>query len=121
MSIYEQVGQARLEKIMIAFYDRLFDDVMIGFLFQPFPKEHLIRQQINFTGRLLGASDLKYEGKGLREAHQKFSIRDGQFARRQKILRDVLLENEIPEEIVEAWLQKENSLRSVVMNINDKC
>lgn len=121
MPLYELIGKERLEKIMVKFYDRLFDDVMIGFIFQPFSKEHLIKMQIAFTGRLLGASDLKYEGRGIREAHKKLSIRDGQFARRQRILFEILLEEKLDSAIIEEWLQRENSLRSLVLNVNDKC
>lgn len=121
MSIYSEIGREKLTEILTLFYNRLFEDPFVGFLFQAFDKEDLLRKQILFTGRLLGATELKYEGKGLREAHFPHPIRSAHFGRRQVILRSVLEELKIPENLISEWLAIELSLKPFVVKGQGDC
>jgi hemoglobin len=116
MSVYNRIGYEKLVQIMTDFYDRLFNDVFVGFIFTPFDKAHLIHQQVLFTGSLLGAKDLKFEGKSLREAHANLPIRPAHFARRQVILREVLQDHSIDLEVIEEWLRCELQLKSQILS-----
>jgi hemoglobin len=116
MSVYNQIGYEKLVQIMTDFYDRLFNDVFVGFIFAPFDKAHLIHQQVLFTGSLLGAKDLKFEGKSLREAHANLPIRPAHFARRQVILKEVLNDHSIDLEVIEEWLRCELQLKSQILS-----
>lgn len=116
MSVYNQIGYEKLVQIMTDFYDRLFNDVFVGFIFTPFDKAHLIHQQVLFTGNLLGAKDLKFEGKSLREAHSNLPIRPAHFARRQVILKEVLHDHSIALEVIEEWLKCELQLKSQILS-----
>lgn len=121
MSIYSEIGHEKLTEILTLFYDRLFEDPFVGFLFQAFDREDLLRKQILFTGRLLGATELKYEGKGLREAHFPHPIRSAHFGRRQVILRSVLEELSVPENLISDWLSLELSLKPFVVKGQGDC
>jgi hemoglobin len=116
MSIYNQVGYETLELIMTDFYDRLFEDVFVGFIFSRFDKAHLIRQQVLFTGNLLGAKDLKFDGKSLRDAHFNLPIRPAHFARRQVILKEVLQAHSISPDIIAEWIRCEQQLKSQILS-----
>jgi len=121
MSIYSELGHQRLEEILTLFYDRLFADPFVGFLFEKFDKSELLGKQIQFTGKLLGSTDLKYTGKGLREAHFPHPIRSAHFGRRQVILRGVLEESKVPENLIEEWLSLENSLKGLIVKGRGDC
>ena len=121
MSIYNEIGHEKLKEILTLFYNRLFEDTFVGFLFASFDKEDLLAKQILFTGKLLGATELKYEGKGLREAHFPHPIRSAHFGRRQVILRSVLEELNVPEPIISEWLALELSLKAFVVKGRGDC
>ncbi len=110
-------GPARMEALMRDFYDRLFDDVLVGFLFQPHDKEHLIRSQIAYVTAHLGDRSGRYDGPTIREAHNDVPVLPGHFDRRHYILREVLEEHGVPEHVRKAWLDLDQSLRKFVVNL----
>lgn len=121
MSVYSEIGHQRLKEILTLFYDRLFEDPFVGFLFEKFDKEDLLAKQIQFTGKLLGATELKYTGKGLKEAHFPHPIRSAHFGRRQIILRAVLEESKVPESLIVEWLGLESSLKGLIVKGPGEC
>lgn len=108
------------DAIITTFYDRVFDDVFIGYFFSGLDKQTLIKHQIAFVTHMLGynegqSSDLyqgkyagkPYEGKPLRTAHRPHAIRKAHFDRRQMILRETLRDHGVPDDFADAWLDKE--------------
>ena len=69
-------GEAGIRAAVTTLYERLFDDVFVGFLFAGHDRARIIEQQITFTSRMLGA-DVSYTGKPLPEAHQSSPILPG--------------------------------------------
>jgi len=113
-SLYEQLGgEIKLRGIIDTFVDRVFDDVMIGFFFRAVDRGRLKEFEFQFAARFLGA-DLVYEGRPLREAHRKHPVMGGQFARRKKILEEVLIEEGVSTEVREAWLEHTERLREQI-------
>ena len=113
-SLYEQLGgESKLRGIIDVFVDRVCEDVMIGFFFRDVDRERLKKFEFQFAARFLGA-DLVYEGRPLGAAHRKHPIMGGQFARRKKILSDVLQEEGVPVNIVDAWLEHTEKLRGQI-------
>jgi len=111
--LYSEIEE-RLPAIMERLYERLFDDLMIGFLFRGHDREQLIAQQHAFTARALG-SQQAYEGKSPQEAHAALHIFGGHFDRRHTILRETLVELELEPRQIELWLAFDRSFRSVVV------
>lgn len=107
-------GMDGLRTVLLDFYDRLYADVLVGFFFQPHPKEHLVEMQARFTARALGA-DVTYDGEPLRTAHDRLPILPGHFDRRHKVLEQVLADHRVPERTARAWLELDASLRPLIL------
>jgi truncated hemoglobin YjbI len=115
MSLYDEVGgEAGLRRVLRALYDRLFDDMMIGFFFAGKDKEKLIEHQLWFTARFLGGPS-KYEGRSLPDAHAPFAILPAHFDRRHQILREVLEAQKVPDAVRDEWLRVDQSLKHAIV------
>lgn len=114
-SLFDEIGgEAGLRRVMRALYDRLFDDMMIGFLFAGKDKEKLIEHQVWFTAKFLGGPS-HYEGRSLPDAHAALPILPGHFDRRHHILREVLEAHQVAAEVRAEWLRVDQSLRYAVL------
>lgn len=114
MSDFDQIGgEAALRPIIQVFVDRVFDDVMIGFMFRKASRERLREMEYQHAAEHLGGG-VTYEGRGLREAHAAHRIMGGQFERRKKILSDVLVSKGVDDGVRERWLAHVESLRGLV-------
>lgn len=118
--IEEVGGETRMQELMRAFYDRIFDDMMIGFFFAASDKEALIASQIDYVHAHLGSRLGRYQGPPIRQAHQKMPILVGHFDRRHQILKDVLAEFDVPEHVREAWLGLDRAMRDLVIRQGDQ-
>lgn len=106
--------RARLPALMRDFYDRLFDDVMVGFFFLGKDKERLIRQQMAFTSHMLGGPT-PYTGPSIQKAHAALRIFEGQFDRRHTILKETLADHAIDPLVAEAWLALDRRFQEKVL------
>jgi hemoglobin len=117
-SLYEAIGgEGRVREILQALYDRLFEDPIVGFLFEGKDKAHIIEQQVAFTCRFLGGPQ-RYSGKPLPEAHASLPLLPGHFDRRHRLLEQVLDgfdESQVPPDVKRVWLQIDQSLRPSVL------
>lgn len=108
-------GRERLHEMVDDFYRRLFDDPIIGFLFQGHDRQRLIDMQIEYLRARLGDEDVDYSGQPIRGAHEDLPITVGHFDRRHQILKDVLDEWDVPDHVREAWVELDASLRDLVV------
>lgn len=113
MTLFERLGHDRLRAVIERFYDRMFADAMIGFLFAGKDRATLVQREWEFTARLLGAK-LHYSGRPLPEAHRGSPIMGGHFDRRLQILREVLAEFAVPGEVQAAWIDHTEAMRHLV-------
>jgi truncated hemoglobin YjbI len=112
---YEAIGgEAKVRAVLSLLYDKLFDDPMVGFLFEGRDKAHIIEQQVAFSCGFLGGPD-RYLGKPLPEAHAHLPLLPGHFDRRHRLLEQVLSEQEVPEQVRRVWLRIDESLRPSVL------
>lgn len=119
MSDWERIGgQAGAERALRAFLDRVFDDFIIGFLFVGKDKERILRHEVELASLHLGGP-LGYTGRGIGQAHRPLRINRGQFRRRLAILRTVLQEQQVDEDIVQRWISHDQKLESVVTDGTD--
>jgi hemoglobin len=114
MSLFDEIGEEPLRRVMRAFYDRLFEDPMIGFLFAGKDKAKLVEHQVWFTARFLGGPS-RYEGRSIPDAHAALPILPGHFDRRHQILREVLEAHAVPAAVRDEWLRVDQSLRYAVI------
>ena len=113
MTLFEQIGAPKLRAVVTAFYDRVFGDVMIGFMFEGKDRQRLIDKEYELVAALLGA-DIKYTGRPIPAAHAAHTIFGGHFERRMQLLRNTFAAEGVAPEIAKAWLDHSESLRSQV-------
>jgi hemoglobin len=119
-TLYEAIGgEERVRAVLQSLYDKLFEDPIVGFLFEGKDKQHIVSEQLMFTCHFLGGPQV-YTGKPLPEAHAKLPLLPGHFDRRHRLLAQVLEEQRVPEEVRRVWLGiDENLRRSVLASAED--
>ena len=115
LSLYDQIGHAFITKAVAEFYQRAFADVMIGHFFFKSDINHITSQQIAFVSAMLGGPST-YQGKPLKLAHKPFLIRPVHFNRRQVLMREVLTDLGLAQNLADAWLAIEDQFRQVIIN-----
>lgn len=113
-ALFARIGEAKLRAVLVEFYDRVFADVMIGFMFAGKDRAHLIERELEFTANFLGAPDVVYRGQPIRTAHAKHTIFGGQFERRLQILKQTLAAHAVDPEVQRVWIEHTLALRSQV-------
>jgi hemoglobin len=113
MKPFEKIGAEKLRAVIADFYDRVFTDVMIGFLFEGKSKQTLIQREYEFTAGFLGA-DIKYTGRPMRVAHAQSPIFGGHFERRLQILRETMRDHGVDEDVQKVWLDHSYALRAQI-------
>ena len=114
-------GEAVLRAIIERFVDRMFDDVMIGYLFRAADRERVKAKEYEFAARHLGAP-LEYTGRPLKEAHRAHRITGGQFMRRLQILKETLAAFQVPSHVALHWVEHTLSQQAEITdNALDQC
>jgi len=111
---FDKIGEAKLRAVLADFYDRVFRDVMIGFMFQGKDKQHLIDREYEMTAKMLGASEVKYTGRPMRTAHAQHTIFGGHFERRLQILRETLTDHQVDVDVQRDWIDHTLALREQI-------
>jgi hemoglobin len=112
-TLFDRIGPDALRAVIVDFYDRLFRDVMIGFLFEGKDRRRLIEKEYELTARFLGA-DIPYTGRPMREAHARSPILGGHFERRLEILRQTIAAHGVDAEVAASWLDHTLALRAQI-------
>ena len=113
-ALFDKIGGDALRAVIADFYDRVFRDVMIGFMFQGKDKQHLIDREFELAARMLGASHVTYTGRPMRTAHGAHTIFGGHFERRLQILREAMADNDVDPEVQQAWIEHTQALREQI-------
>lgn len=112
--LFAKIGEAKLRAVVTDFYDRVFPDVMIGFMFQGKDRRHLIDREYELTAALLGAPGVTYTGRPMRVAHAQHTIFGGQFERRLQLLRETLRDHRVDADVQQAWIDHQLALRGQI-------
>ena len=110
---FERLGGDALRAIITDFYRRVFDDVMIGFMFTGKDRARLIDKEWELAARMLGG-EVRYSGKSMTAAHARVPITGGHFDRRTQILRETLAAHAVAPDIQDAWLGHVEALRAQI-------
>ena len=114
LTLFDKIGgEAKLREIIGTFVDRVFEDRMIGFFFRNANRARIKEMEYQLMAKFLGA-DIHYKGKPLDVAHAKHPIMGGHFARRRQILKETLEFYELPEPIINVWLEHTDRLRPLI-------
>jgi truncated hemoglobin YjbI len=119
-NLYALLGADQLRNIITQFYQEVFNDVMIGYLFLGQDRQRLIEREIEFSARMLGATDITYQGQPLTKAHQKHPIRYGHFHRRNQILLNTLKRLKINDQIIDFWMDHQQKLANAILGKADQ-
>ena len=121
-SLFEALGgEAVLRPLIARFVDRMFEDIMIGYLFHAADRERVKAKEYEFAARHLGAP-VEYTGRPLPEAHRAHRITGGQFMRRLQILKETLAAFQVPAPVSEHFVQHTLSLQAQITNNSlDQC
>jgi hemoglobin len=114
MTLFDRIGPDTLRAVLTDFYDRVFADIMIGYMFARADKQRLIDKEWELTARFLGGEP-RYSGKPMREAHAPHKIFEGQFDRRLQILKNTLRDHAVDREVADAWIDHQLALRDQVV------
>ena len=107
-------GEAGLRPIVDQFVDRVFGDVMIGFIFVGKNQERIREMEYQLAAEHLGGP-VVYEGRDIGAVHGPLPIMGGHFDRRRQILIDTMRDFGVPETIQSAWIAHVDSLRSQIL------
>jgi hemoglobin len=110
---FEHIGAEPLRRVIADFYDRVFADVMIGFMFAGKDKARLVQLEWELAARMLGGA-VAYTGRPMRTAHANVPVFGGHFARRLQILRETMRDHGVPEDVQQIWLEHSEALRSQI-------
>jgi truncated hemoglobin YjbI len=115
MTLLEQLGgEAELRKVVARFVDRMFDDLMIGYLFRMAKREHITEMEYEFAARHLGAP-VRFSGPPP-ETRAPHHMTLGEFDRRTKLLGDTLTEMGVPPHVRGCWIQQIYTLRHQILS-----
>jgi hemoglobin len=118
-TLFEELGgEQALRAIIDRFVDRLFDDIMIGYLFRTADRARVKDKEFEHAAEHLGAP-IAYTGRPLVAAHASHRIRGGQFMRRVQILKETLAEFRVPPAVAEHWVAHTLELRALVTDDDD--
>jgi hemoglobin len=106
-------GEPGLRRVVERFVDRVFDDVMIGYLFRAADRARVKQKEFEHAAEVLGGP-VAYTGRPLAAAHGPHRIRGGQFMRRIQILRDTLRELDVASAVADALIENNLSLREQI-------
>jgi len=114
-AIYAKIGgEEGLRRIVLDFYDKMAQDVLIGFFFTGRDLGHIAEMQSQFLMKAMGAIE-RYSGRLPAQAHDHLPpILKGHFDRRLLLLRQTLQDHGLSESDIEVWIEFENAFRSVV-------
>ncbi len=119
MTDFERVGGADgLNRLIRDLLAREHKDMIIGFLFRDVDMERLLVHETAFAAAHLGGPRA-YVGRPITTVHQPKRIQRGWFRRRIALLRCVLTDNSVPQDVIDRWVSTELALEPSVTDGTD--
>ena len=113
-TLYDELGgEPVLRRIIERFVDRLFDDLLIGYLFRAADRVRVKEKEFEHAAEHLGGP-IAYTGRPLAAAHASHRIRGAEFMRRVQILKETLAEFGVPAAVSAHWVEHTLALRSLI-------
>jgi truncated hemoglobin YjbI len=115
---WERAGGEGLREVVAEFVRRMAADFVIGFRFEGKDLDRIAHHEYELATAHLGGP-AAYGGRSLPQAHRPMRINRGQFRRRLAILRLVLTERGVPQDVVERWIAHDAALEDVIAEPRD--
>src|ERR1051325_999309 len=110
-TLYDTLGgEVALRRVIERFIDRVFDDVMIGYLFRAADRARVKEKEFEHAAEHLGGP-VTYSGRLPAAAHAPHHIPGGQVRRGGPLLKETLSELHVPTPVVEHWIERTMALR----------
>ena len=117
MSHFDMIGgEQPLRRVIDLFVERVFADVMIGFIFAGKNKKRIREMEYQLAAEQLGGP-VVYKGRSVRSVHARLPIMGGHFDRRRQILLNTLHDCDVPAEVQRAWIEHVDALREDVLGV----
>ncbi|MFB6263186.1 MAG: truncated hemoglobin [Bradymonadaceae bacterium] len=113
-------GLEELRAIVDDFYARVFEDPIIGFMFDEVDRGRIVDAQVEYLRAKVGEADVEYEGEPIRAAHRDLPITVGHFDRRHALLVETLEDWDVPEPARERWIEFDAALRDLVIETGEQ-
>ncbi len=119
MTDFERAGGEPVVRAIIdRFVDRVFDDVIVGFLFAGKDSARVKLHEYEHAAGVLGAA-VAYTGRPIVPLHRALRINAGQFRRRLAILKQEIEREQLPADIVARWLGAQEAMQRQVTDGTD--
>jgi truncated hemoglobin YjbI len=111
----QALGEARIRGIVRRFYERMADDLLVGFFFDGKDLERISEMQTAFLLRAMGLRP-SYRGKPPADAHTELPpILVGHFDRRLMLLDEQLTAEGLDASQRKTWIGFENAFRDSIL------
>lgn len=119
MTDYDRIGGDEvLRPLVRRFVDRMAGDFVIGFRFEGKDLERIAHHEAQLAAAHLGGPRL-YSGRSIGEVHLPMRINRGQFHRRLAVLRTVLREEAVPDDVIDRWIAHDAALEPAIADPTD--
>ncbi|MEQ1501716.1 MAG: group 1 truncated hemoglobin [Myxococcota bacterium] len=119
MTDWDRVGgEAVIAPLVRRFVDRMASDFVIGFRFDGKDLDRIAHHEAELAAAHLGGPR-SYAGRSLAEVHLPMRINRGQFRRRLAVLRTVLREGGLPDDVIDRWIAHDERLEPAIATPTD--
>ena len=119
MNLFEEAGgEPVLRPVLHRFVERVFSDVIIGFLFEGKDPARVEAHEYEHAAAVLGAA-IPYTGRPIVSLHRPLRINAGQFRRRLAILRQEIDRGGGPPHIRDVWLAAQERMQAAITDGTD--
>ena len=121
MTDYERIGGAEgLIAIFEDFVPLVFEDFIIGFLFEGKDRRRVLAKEVELAAAHLGGPQ-NYTGRPLDRVHKPLPINRGHFRRRMALLRKVLVAHQVDEDVISRWIGHNEALVDQILGRDIDC
>ena len=106
-------GASGVARVVGDLVDRMSTDFIIGYLFIGRDLKRIKKHEAELASAHLGGPRA-YSGRALPSAHRPLRINRGHFKRRIALLRVVLRDHGVPEDIAERWIAHDDALEGAI-------
>lgn len=110
-------GRPVLEKVHKLFYDKLYEHPWLKRFFKDVPQKTIESQQTDFMVSNMGGGKI-YCGGFPKNVHKRMYITEELFDLRTKILKECILECDVPDDLAERWISIDGAFKNSLVKKN---
>ncbi len=115
-SLFDAIGGLpTMERVHTIFYDKVYAHPWLGKFFEGHDQKAIELRQTQFMAEKFG-SDSPYPGRDLELAHRRMYLTTELLELRKGLLREALVEEDVPEELISRWLKIDGAFWAKLKN-----